>query len=86
MVAVPIAELAEEEQGRAGKLPGLLFSWERGGRGSGGIVCSTGLKRQPAGAISSKHQLRKKVQGVIMSAVIANLSMSAGQPHLIHGA
>lgn len=78
MVAAPTAELAEHEQDRAAKWPGLLTSWERGGRGSGGIVHCPGLRtRQPAEEISKKHGLRNKVQGRIISAVIANLSMSA---------
>lgn len=37
VVAAPTAELAEDELDRAGKLPRLLFSWERGGKGSRGI-------------------------------------------------
>lgn len=82
--AAPTAELAEEERDGAATLPGLLSSWERGGRGSGGITGRPRLGRSlPAEEISQRHGLRNKVQGRIISAVIASLSMSAGQPHLI---
>lgn len=81
--AAPTAELAEDERDGAATLPGLLSSWERGGRGSGGVAGRPRLGRSlPAEEISQKHGLRNKVQGRIISAVIASLSMSAGQPHL----
>lgn len=60
MMAAPTGELAEEECHTVGKLPALLFSWERGEERFKKTSCATPASGGHLPRKSDKHGLRNK--------------------------